>query len=250
MSDSKKDYKVGESMMSKLLSELRKIEASLKISKILNAGSVDYDEYIKAHPKSKKQRNDPIFKSDKQENSVKGKHTDGDVIAHADKRLGEMKSNLTQNYGGAYLVEGTGDLSERANLEDARYAVTNSAREKKLEAAGVSMKHDDFDREKHISALKYLHHHGLHDSPTAKHLQGLVDKNKDKYKKVYKSISDKAQKAVDREENELVNFKGGHQNRFRHLTQNWTEKDQLNHYKGVLKAKENHDALGKKLGLA
>jgi len=39
-------------------------------SKILNAGSVDYDEYIKAHPKSKKQRNDPIFKSDKQESKA------------------------------------------------------------------------------------------------------------------------------------------------------------------------------------
>jgi hypothetical protein len=262
------------------LSTLKQIEKQLQ-EMVKSAGSVDYDSYMKDHPRSKKQRNDPIFKQDggkkpEKTKSVKEPHvekalgmikevndsdlndalkkfqkgkitkeqladvaedwnhhgiaailradknTDVDTIMHAQKRKDHLDDNQ-ESYSG-----------ERSDALNARYEASSG---------NQGWKDDDSDRNRHLSALRYLHHHGLHDSPTAKRLQDKLNSNKADYQKAHAEKTKLMDQNLAREKNDLLNFKPDPKH------PDWKKEDQLDHVMSISKAKDKHHEIGKKFGL-
>jgi hypothetical protein len=276
------------------------------------AGSVDYDEYMKAHPRSKKQPSDPMFKqktegspaaapktapaksdapaktpTTKAKNpldSLKPEHKKG--VEYALKKMKEYgypdiakklqsgKMTLEQagdfaenwNFHGiAAIFRGDTDTdhaliehaenrhnsidlrekesdrehygNERNHMLDAKYEATNPSKR-------INAKEDDRDRQRKLNTLTYLHHHGLHDTDTAKRLHKEVAENKDAYNKVWREGVKQHEDNVAREKKDFLDYKPDPKH------PDWTKEDALNWYVKNQRAKDKHDEMGKKLGLS
>lgn len=280
----------------------------VEIETLMNrvAGTVDYAEYMKAHPKSKKQPHDPMFKQ-KSEAAPKAapakaapkapaktpttKASPLDHLTPAHKKGVEYALDKMREYGypeiakkvqsGKMTLEEAGAVAEDWNYhglaailrgkagtdhaliqhaenrhlsidlgdkeEDKPHYGTerNHMLDARYEAANHKQigKETDRDRQRKLNALTYIHHHGLHDSETAKRLHKEVEANKDAYKKTWADEAKYHDENVASQKKELDNFMPDPKH------PKWTKKDQQAWHEGAQKAKDKHHEIGKKLGL-
>lgn len=158
---------------------------------------------------------------------------DNKTLMHTENRHDEIDSRGE----GQSKMDSEHYTNERNHMLDAGYEAQNP--EKRMGRDKL----DSHDANRKLNALQYLHHHGLHDSQTAKRLHKQVEKNKDLFKGIHSGRQNQMKENIAREEEALKNFKPDPK------FPDWKIEDQAKHLNKLYQARDKQNELGKKLGL-